>query len=283
MTLDIIKGYDPQDPTSIILPQHEGKTNQYTRSRMRPLRIGVPVECNTAELHPLVRRTWITILKHLQREGHLVRPVRLPSTKAALSAYYVIAPAEASSNLARFDGVRYGRPVAEARPENGRLYSKTRGSLIGDEARRRILLGSYSLSAAAFENYFIKAQVIRRLIQHDFNRVFSRSHPLRDFRQGGIDSNEKFDVLITPTVQSLPPKLKDLAKEEATAAYSSDVLTVPSSLAGLPAINVPVPYRSVGENDSDIPTVGMQIIAQYGDDELVFAAARAIEDVVEGC
>ena len=216
-------------------------------------------------------------LKALQREGHSIHPISLPATKLALSAYYIIAPAEASSNLARYDGMRYGSHASrnEQRRDNGVLYSGIRGADLGEEVKRRILLGSYSLSAGAIENYFVKAQKIRRLVQQDFNRVFDLWQPLlRDDQQDRSYDVDKVDVIIAPTAQSTAPKIKDVVDRDPVEAYSADILTVPSSLAGLPAISVPV---SAQKSNEDHGPIGMQVIGQYGDERTVIAAAMAIE------
>lgn len=197
----------------------------------------------------------------------------------ALLAYYIIAPAEASSNLAKYDGVRYGSPSKEEQSQQPRgvLYSAVRGAGLGEEVKRRILLGSFSLSATAIDNYFIKAQKVRRLVQQDFNRVFSLPHPLlgNDTSHDSPNAN-KIDVIIAPTAQSVAPKLKDIAEKHPVEAYSADVLTVPSSLAGLPAISVPV---QTPDSVEDIGPIGIQVIGQYGDDNTVIAAAKVVESL----
>ncbi len=243
------------------------------------MRIGVPAEYNTKELEPNVRQAWTHTLQDLQQKGHSIHPISLPATKMALSAYYILAPAEASSNMAKYDGMRFGSRSKEepARQERGVLYSAIRGAGLGDEVKRRILLGSFSLSAGAIDNYFIKAQKVRRLVQQDFNRVFDLLHPLLS-DDGDHYSNDfdKIDVIIAPTAQSVAPKLKDIANRDPVEAYSTDVLTVPSSLAGLPAISVPV---STSHSVDDIGPIGMQVIGQYGDDDTVIAAAKIIESL----
>ena len=281
--IDITRGYDSHDPTSIGQTRQDAVSQKLHESyEPRSLRIGVPLEYNIAELNPLVRKVWIKSLKSLQKNGHLIQPISLPTTKSSLSAYYVIAPAEASSNLAKYDGVRYGRLAGQQLRGNGVLYSGTRGAAIGSEARRRILLGSYSLSAAAFENYFIKAQQVRRQVQRDFDRVFASSHPLHTGRQQPPTSapRDQVDVIVTPTALSVPPKLRDIENQDPVSAYAADILTVPASLAGLPAINVPV---HIDESDvhhkKDVSTIGVQIIAQYGDESTLFAAAKIVESL----
>ena len=218
-------------------------------------------------------------LKGLQRRGHSIHPISLPATKLALSAYYILAPAEASSNLAKYDGMRYSLHLNgnDHITNDSVLYSGIRGADLGEEVKRRVLLGSYSLSAGAIENYFIKAQKVRRLVQQDFNKVFDLWHPLlRDDQQDRSNDVNKVDIIVTPTAQSTAPKLKDVVNRDSVEAYSADVLTVPSSLAGLPAISVPV---SILNPDEDHEPIGMQVIGQYYDERTVIAAALAIEEL----
>lgn len=237
------------------------------------LRIGVPQEYNTKELQPIVREAWLSILRKLQEMGHSIHLVSLPATKLALSAYYVLAPAEASSNLAKYDGVRYGNKSSNREGTDNVLFAGTRGAGLGAEVKRRILLGSYSLSAAAIDNYFIKAQKVRRLVQKDFNNVFSLPHPLLQPMESAKSTHAgpQVDVILAPTAQSLPPKLT--AVNDHLKSYSADVLTVPASLAGLPAVNVPI--RSSDETIS----VGLQVLAQFSDDDLALDVAKIMEDI----
>ncbi len=226
-----------------------------------------------------MRQAWLDALSLLQDRGHSICSVSLPATKSALAAYYVIAPAEASSNLAKYDGVRYGNKLVEGDGTENILYAATRGAGLGGEVKKRILLGSYSLSADAIDNYFIKAQKVRRLVQNDFNNVFSFPHPLLSHDDKPY-MDEGVDVIITPTAQSLPPKLSTLAKRGSVEAFNDDVLTVPASLAGLPAISVPVPIEGLKSRFQDLPhSVGLQILAQYGDDDSVFEIAKEVEDM----
>jgi aspartyl-tRNA(Asn)/glutamyl-tRNA(Gln) amidotransferase subunit A len=217
-------------------------------------------------------------LAHLQAQGHTIHPVSLPATKHALSAYYILAPAEASSNLAKYDGVRYGTrgegPDGTGQAD-GYLYANTRGSGFGSEVQRRILLGTFSLSADAMDNYFIQAQRVRRLIQQDFNAVFAGQHPLAaEDTDGPVSESVNVDVIVCPTTTSSPPRLSELtsgtSKTSPLDAYVNDVFTVPASLAGLPAISVPVTVSSKSGQDSSADELaGIQVVGQYGDDELV--------------
>ncbi|KAL1965436.1 hypothetical protein VTN77DRAFT_5692 [Rasamsonia byssochlamydoides] len=296
---NVLNHHDHRDPTNLS-PLSRSRISSYLatpplsgRLTSRPLRIGVPVEYNLSELTAPVRRAWLRALAHLEKQGHTLHPVSLPTTKLALSAYYVLAPAEASSNLAKYDGVRYGTraegPDSEEGP-NGYLYAKTRGEGFGAEVKRRILLGSFSLSADAMDNYFIQAQRVRRLVQADFDKVFSAQNPLRasTVERQEMASPATVDVLVGPTAPSTPPCLSSLLDtsnpSSALNAYVIDVFTVPASLAGLPAISVPVSISKStsssdqaqqSENESD--TVGIQIIGQFGDDELVLKVGEMLE------
>jgi aspartyl-tRNA(Asn)/glutamyl-tRNA(Gln) amidotransferase subunit A len=249
----------------------------------------VPIEYNLSELTQSVRNAWLSSLTHLEKEGHSLYSVSLPSTKLALSAYYILAPAEASSNLAKYDGVRYGTraegPDGHDGPD-GYLYANTRGQGFGPEVRRRILLGSFSLSADAIDNYFIQAQRVRRLVQEDFDQVFAVQNLLKSSSVVPDRNEPTVDVLICPTAPSTPPTLASVLEnssnssstDSSLAAYISDVFTVPASLAGLPAISVPVSVPKSQETDSsDLDTVGMQVIGQYGDDDLVLKVGEILE------
>ena len=283
---DTINGFDSRDPTSLPVKTRLRISQQLLERKAklgwgdRPLlRIGVPFEYNTAELQPEVRKAWLDILQGLQKQGHTTHILSLAATKLALSAYYVLAPAEASSNLAKYDGVRYGIKTSTSERADNVLFASTRGAGLGEEVRRRILLGSYSLSAAAIDNYFKRAQKVRRLVQRDFNNAFALSHPLLKGQDEAGDET-RIDVILAPTAQSLPPKLSSLKDKDLIDSYSADVLTVPASLAGIPALSLPVPISGQDEGDQKAPrSVGIQIIGQYGDEEVVFSMAQSIESL----
>ncbi|USP73658.1 uncharacterized protein yc1106_00932 [Curvularia clavata] len=264
---DKLNVYDAQDPTSI---------PQSTRARFRKrkeglpssLRIGIPLEYNINTLQPIVRKAWIQQLKQLWHCGHSLHPVRLPTTQQALSAYYVLAPAEASSNLAKYDGVRYGNRAEgiDGTPDSV-LFAKTRGQGFGPEVQRRILLGAFSLSAEAIDNYFIQAQKVRRLVQRDFDKIFTTPNPLFE------------------NTPSMAPSVSEVETQDPIHSYMNDVFTVPASLAGLPAVSVPMGVRSDEDSkaserpESTFNSVGLQIIGQYGDDELVLDTAQLMTDI----
>lgn len=289
LTLD---QHDPQDPTSLSLSvrQRINETRLAAEARAeasRSLRIGIPLEYNIAEISPAVRETYLSLLQRLHAAGHDLIPVSLPNTRLALSAYYVLAPAEAASNLAKYDGIRYGHrsalPDSGPDPTSSPLYAKTRGEAFGSEVRRRILLGAYTLSASAHENYFRQAQRVRRLVQRDFDAVFAASSPLASSEESNhsvTGTSDKVDILLTPTAPTLPPTLAELAAQPPVARYMNDVFTVPASLAGLPAASVPVPLalaRRAEMDERDVSSVGIQVIGQFGQDAAVLRVAKEME------
>lgn len=269
---DAVNAYDENDPTS--LPASTRKVIREVSpqaSRKTRLRIGVPRSYNIKELAPEIRKAWVRTLSQLAEVGHSIHSVSLDSTKQALAAYYVLAPAEASSNLAKYDGVRFGNKGDDSRSINRVLFAATRGQGFGDEVKRRILLGAYSLSASAMDNYFIQAQKVRRLVQEDFDRVFASQNPIAKFKNGHSHTGG-IDVLICPTAPNFPPLHESLAHQSPVEAYTTDVFTVPASLAGLPAASVPVRSGVQGRGH-----IGMQVIGQYGYDEVVLEVAGFIE------
>ncbi|KAK4187276.1 putative mitochondrial glutamyl-tRNA amidotransferase subunit A precursor [Podospora australis] len=291
--------HDPHDPTSLspsarkrCAAQREGYRQPWHGSRNK-IKFGIPLEYNMAELDPRIRTAWAETAALLQDTfSARIVPVSLPSTKHALAAYYVIAPAEASSNLAKYDGVRYGQRDENAATDaaaGGVLYAATRGKGFGEEVKRRILLGSYTLSSEAMDNYFIKAQKVRRLVRKDFNRVFALENPLHapeTFELSELPETvemedkwgpEEVDFLLCPTAPTLAPRLKDLENKSPVDAYVNDVFTVPASLAGLPAISVPMP---VAEADGQ-GQAGLQLIGQYWDDARLLAVADVVAKMLQ--
>lgn len=295
-------GHDPHDPTSIttstlrrmrdkrkLAAEAAGRLGRLDQN-MHKIKIGIPIEYNIEELDPGIRQAWQNALEFLQEQGCTVVPVSLPNTRHALSAYYILAPAEAASNLSKYDGVRYGTRSDPNGSNGDVLYSKTRGEGFGDEVKRRILLGSYTLSSQAIDNYFIKAQKIRRLVQRDFDRVFSLQNVLRPTEQFDLSEMDEsvtlhnklgpsqVDFIICPTAPTLPPTKEDISKQAPVDTYMNDVFTVPASLAGLPAISLP--YR-IPENYQQAGApgfAGIQIIGQYSDDYRVLGIAKLLEN-----
>ncbi|KAK0250213.1 Trimeric GatFAB AmidoTransferase(AdT) complex subunit [Friedmanniomyces endolithicus] len=278
--------FDGQDPTS--LPASVRKRAARRQPLTKGLRIGVPLEYNIAGLAPAVRSAYMRTLGLMQDHGHSLHPVSLPTTRQALSAYYVLAPAEASSNLAKYDGIRYGYRTQgpDASSKSGLpLYARTRGEGFGEEVKRRILLGAYTLSSEAIDNYFIQAQKVRRLVQRDFDGVFTQLNPLlnSDITTGsGVREEQGVDVLLTPTAPTLPPTVEEVKRQSSVESYMNDVFTVPASLAGLPVISVPVKLSGGGDEmveERDVQSVGVQLIGQFGDDQLVLHAAALLEQI----
>ncbi|KAK1990494.1 amidase signature enzyme [Colletotrichum falcatum] len=278
--------HDARDPTSLSRSFREKQQSRGADRRSR-LRVGIPLEYNIEELDPRIRAAWSDAADRLQRSGVDVVPVSLPSTKHALSAYYVIAPAEASSNLAKYDGVRYGTRGDGSDGAGEVLYSETRGLGLGDEVRRRILLGSYTLSSEAMDNYFVQAQRVRRLVQRDFDRVFRLANPLYDERQfdlsdmgDGVELQDKLgpsqvDFLLCPTAPTFAPRIEDIERQTPVQVYMNDVLTVPASLAGLPAISIPTRVDAPdAEADASRRVAGLQLIGQYWDDRRLLGVAK---------
>ncbi|KAJ2042651.1 Trimeric GatFAB AmidoTransferase(AdT) complex subunit [Coemansia sp. S16] len=237
------------------------------------IRVGIPEEYWVNELSAPALESWKAGASRLAALGCDVVSVSLPHTPSALPAYYTLAWAEASSNLARYDGIRYGRR-SSIRPDTRDLqnasqkYANTRTEGFGAEVQRRILLGTYVMSSAASEHYFTPSQKIRRLIQEEFDKVFALPNALsmtntlasQTTRPPGVD------VLLFPTATGAAPRLGD-QEDSKVANYVNDVMTVPASLAGIPAISIPVGH-------TDGMPLGLQLAAQYGDDELLLLVAR---------
>ncbi|KAK7452057.1 hypothetical protein Landi51_04719 [Colletotrichum acutatum] len=278
--------HDSQDPTSLSKSFRKKQQNQTAAGRSQ-LRIGIPLEYNIEELDPKIKAAWFDAADLLQKSRIEVVPVSLPSTKHALSAYYVIAPAEASSNLAKYDGVRYGTRGDESDGAGEVLYSKTRGLGFGEEVRRRILLGAYSLSSEAMDNYFIQAQRVRKLVQRDFDRVFRLENPLYDEQQFDLSDMKdevelqdklgpsQVDFLLCPTAPTFAPRIEDIKQQTPVQVYMNDVFTVPASLAGLPAISIPTKIKAKEEEvDGSRSVAGLQLIGQYWDDKRLLSVAK---------
>ena len=253
LALGAIAGYDPRDSTSADRP-----TPDYAAAPAggaRGLKIGVPGEYRIDGMSDEIEALWTRGAAWLREAGAEIREVSLPHTEYALPAYYVIAPAEASSNLARYDGVRYGLRVPGGDPAE--QYERTRGEGFGAEARRRIAIGAYVLSAGYYDAYYLRAQRVRALVARDFARVF-----------GDVD------LILTPTCPfaAFPAGER---MDDPVAMYLNDVFTVPSSLAGLPAISVPAGLSREG------PPLGLQLIGRPFDEETVLRGAAALEAAAE--
>ncbi|KAI0552391.1 amidase signature enzyme [Xylaria curta] len=298
--LGLYAEHDPRDPTSLpesvrsrCTADREGYTGTFTTGEsLDGLTFGLPLEYNIEELDPRIRQGWLQVVEMIQKLGGRVVPISLPSTRNALSAYYVIAPAEASSNLAKYDGIRYGYrdTSGPSDAQDGVLYARTRGSGFGSEVKRRILLGSYTLSSEAIDNYFIQAQKVRQLVRRDFDRIFKLENPLLDEQHFplsemdesiGIETKlgpAQVDFLVCPTAPTTPPLLEQVRNQTPLDSYMNDVFTVPASLAGLPAISVPmdIPVDPSSEEQKLLHFGGLQLIGQYWDDARVLSTADTL-------
>jgi aspartyl-tRNA(Asn)/glutamyl-tRNA(Gln) amidotransferase subunit A len=260
MALHAISGADPMDATSADVPvgDYVAATARAATEGARGLRVGVVTDLLGLEgLDAEVREVVEASAGTLADLGAEVGEVTLPSAEHGLSAYYIIGPAEASSNLARFDGIRYGQRVDDAEDVLD-LYMRTRAQGFGPETIRRVMLGTYALSAGYYDAYYGQAQKARTLIKRDFTEAF-----------------ESFDVLITPTSPTTAFKLGEKA-EDPLQMYLSDVFTIPVNLAGNCAVSVPAGMGST----SGLP-VGVQLIGDYFAEEKILRAAAALEAAVE--
>jgi aspartyl-tRNA(Asn)/glutamyl-tRNA(Gln) amidotransferase subunit A len=241
---------DPMDSTSVdeAVPDYESTLD----AGVSGLRIGIPGEYRVKGAAPEIDALWERGAEWLKSEGAELRDVSLPHTRYALPAYYIVAPAEASSNLARYDGMRYGHRASGA-GDLMETYEKTRAEGFGREVKRRIMIGTYVLSAGYYDAYYVRAQKVRTLIARDFNEAFKQC-----------------DVLLTPAT---PCPAFGLGEKTAdpVSMYLNDVFTVPVNLAGLPAISVPA-----GLSHDGLP-LGLQVIGRAFDEATVLRTARAIE------
>lgn len=248
LALQAIAGHDPRDTTSLVeaVPNY---VESLTRG-VEGLRVGVIAEMLSYP-DPGIRQAIAEAIEYLSSQGAKVDEVSIPATKAGLSAYYIIAPAEASSNLARFDGVRYGLRVE--RDEIHAMYKATRAEGFGSEVKRRIMLGTYVLSAGYYDAYYAKAQKVRTLIMQGFAQAF-----------------EDYDVLLAPTAPTVAFKHGEFI-DDPIAMYMNDVCTLPLNLAGLPGMSVPF-----GTAEHGLPA-GVQVIAPALQESVMFQTAAVLE------
>jgi aspartyl-tRNA(Asn)/glutamyl-tRNA(Gln) amidotransferase subunit A len=250
--LEGMAGFDPKDATSLDLPVPEWEAG--LSSDLRGKTVGIPKEYRVENMPPAIEALWERGIELVKDAGAKVIEVSLPHTKYALPTYYIIAPAEASSNLARYDGVRYGLRDLPDGANLQDMYAATRADGFGAEVKRRIMIGTYVLSAGFYDAYFTKAQKVRALIVRDFAQAF-----------------ETCDLLLTPTAPSAAFALGEKS-DDPLAMYLNDVFTVPSSLAGLPAMSVPG-----GLDQAGLP-LGLQVIGRPLDEQGVLNACLAIEE-----
>jgi aspartyl-tRNA(Asn)/glutamyl-tRNA(Gln) amidotransferase subunit A len=249
--LEAMAGFDPKDSTSLNLPVPQWEAN--LSSDLRGKRVGIPTEYRIDGVPGEINDLWDNGIQWLRDAGATPVTISLPHTRYALPTYYIIAPAEASSNLARYDGVRYGLRV-EGQGGLNEMFAATRAAGFGAEVKRRIMIGTYVLSAGFYEAYFTKAQKVRSLIKRDFKTAF-----------------EQCDLILTPTAPSAAFALGEKTADP-IAMYLNDVFAVPASLAGLPAMSVP------GGLDSDGLPLGLQLIGRELDEQGVLNAGLAIEE-----
>ncbi|MDO8522379.1 MAG: Asp-tRNA(Asn)/Glu-tRNA(Gln) amidotransferase subunit GatA [bacterium] len=246
---DAICGNDKNDSTS--LPN--SPRSDLGNSKGRTLKIGVPRVFLASGVNSDVLANFEKTLSRLEKNGHKIKDVDLPSLPSALAVYYIVMPAESSTNLARFDGIRYGLSVPALNIQE--VYAKTRGQGFGPEVRRRILLGTFVLSSGYADAYYRKALAVREIIRADFARVL-----------GSVDA------IVTPTTPG--PAFKFGEKSDPLAMYLEDIFTVPVNLAGVPALSVPM--GTVAREGKDLP-VGFQIIGPHGNEEMLFQIGNDIE------
>ncbi len=253
--LKAMSGYDNKDSTSakVDVPDFE----KFLGQDVKGMKIGIPAEYRPDGLNAEIAAVWDKGIEMLKARGAEVVNISLPHTKYALATYYIIAPAEASSNLARYDGLRYGLRVPGEHLDN--MYINSRSEGFGREVKRRIMIGTYVLSAGYYDAYYLKAQKVRRLIRDDFMKAF-----------------EKCDVILTPTAPTAAFPIGDKSMlENPINMYLNDVFTVSVNLAGLPAMSLPAGLSAEG-----LP-LGLQVIGKAFDEGAVFKTASALEEDIK--
>lgn len=247
--MNVISGWDRRDSTSS--KQEVPDFRSYIGKDIKGLKIGVPEEFFVEGLDPQVKEIVENAIKQLEKEGAIIEQVSLPTTRYAIEAYYIIAPSEASSNLARYDGVRYGYRTSDYK-DLEEMYSKTRDEGFGAEVKRRIMLGTYSLSSGYYDAYYLKAQKVRTLIYQEFMDVF-----------------EKVDLLATPTTPDVAFKIGEKISDP-LQMYLSDIFTVSVNMAGVPGISIPCGFK-------DGLPVGLQLIGKPFDEGTLLQVAHYYE------
>ncbi|KXV69962.1 glutamyl-tRNA amidotransferase [Acetobacter malorum] len=249
LMLEAMAGFDEKDSTSSNRPVPE--FSKAVGKSVKGLRVGIPAEYRAPGMPEEIAKMWEQGIAWLREAGCEVVDVSLPHTKYGLATYYIIAPAECSSNLARYDGIRFGERKDAASLDG--IYERTRAEGFGPEVRNRILMGTYVLSAGYYDAYYLKAQKVRTLIKRDFVQAF-----------------EQVDVLLTPTAPSAAFAQGE-NMDDPVQMYLNDIFTVPASMAGVPALSVPVGLDSKG-----LP-LGLQIIGRHFDEETVLSVGGALE------
>ncbi len=249
MLLGAIAGHDPDDQTSSMRPVPDYAAS--LKGGVRGLRIGVPAEYFGEGLQPEIDQAVRKAIEVLRGEGCKVKPISLPNSPHAIATYYIVATAEASSNLARYDGVRYGHRARAAQLLE--MYERTRAEGFGAEVKRRIMLGTYALSAGYYDAYYLRAQKVRALIRRDFDNAFAN-----------------VDAVVCPTSPTTAFRLGEKV-DDPLAMYLNDIYTVPVNLAGLPGISIPC-----GFDQKRLP-IGLQLIGKPFDEETLLRLAHAYE------
>ena len=248
--LEAMSGFDEKDSTSI-----NKKKEQYSKNlkdNIKGLKIGIPKEYRVDNMPKEIDELWEKGKKILKDLGAQLIDISLPHTKYALPTYYIVAPAEASSNLARYDGVRYGYRSKQGK-DLIEMYEKTRSEGFGDEVKRRILIGTYVLSSGYYDAYYLKAQKVRQLIKKDFD-----------------DSFKKIDAILTPSTPSSAFKIGEKTNDP-VSMYLNDIFTVPVNLAGLPALSMPAGVDKQGH------PLGLQLIGKALDEQKILNIGYAFE------
>lgn len=251
LLMNVISGHDPLDSTSVDLPVPD--YSQALSGQIKGMRFGIPKEYFVEGLDPELKNIIAEAIEELKRLGAHVQEVSLPHTKYAVPVYYIIATAEASSNLARFDGVQYGYRKHSGSSNLIQMYCASRQAGFGQEAKRRILLGTFALSHGYYDAYYLRALKVRTKIKGDFDRVF-----------------QEFDCIVTPTAPSAAFKIGEKINDP-LKMYLSDIYTISVNLAGIPAISVPCGFTKKG-----LP-VGLQILGKPFAEESLLKVAHAYE------
>jgi len=248
--LEEIVGHDTRDSTSAKIRSSNFSNN--LNDSMEGKIIGIPKEYTVDGISDEINEMWEKAIKYIEQKGAKIKYISLPHTKYALPAYYIIAPAEASSNLARYDGVKYGFRAKDAKSLDD-MYELTRSEGFGKEVKRRILIGTYVLSAGYYDAYYLKAQKVRKLISNDFIEAFSNC-----------------DLILTPTAPNSAFPLNE-KQDDPIKMYLNDVFTVPASLAGIQGISIPY-----GSDKNGLP-LGIQLLGRHFNEQEIFNAAYALE------
>ncbi len=252
--LSIISGFDRRDSTSVDLPVPDYALG--LRRDVRGLRIGIPKEYFIGGIEPAVEKAVRAAVEFFRKEGAVIKDISLPHTEYAVATYYIVATAEASSNLARFDGVEYGLRVLPDKPRKTGIvdmYEETRARGFGDEAKRRIMLGTYVLSAGYYDAYYLRALKARTLIKNDLDKAFTDC-----------------DIILSPTAPTTAFKIGEKTSDP-LSMYLSDIFTIPANLAGIPAISLPCGFDAGG-----LP-IGMQLMGAPFAEEKLLSTAYAYE------